>query len=96
MNRPLTRCGSRVCTGCRVCGCKALGIPPQRLWVDIEPLGRITKGQQDIADAEHALMLAVADARTIGHSWVAIAKALGVTRQSAQKRWARKLSEMSS
>lgn len=27
--RPLTPCGNIVCTGCRVCGCPALGIAPQ-------------------------------------------------------------------
>lgn len=27
--RPLTPCGNIVCTGCRICGCPALGIAPQ-------------------------------------------------------------------
>lgn len=27
--RPLTPCGNIACTGCRVCGCPALGIAPQ-------------------------------------------------------------------
>lgn len=36
--RELTPCGNLVCTGCRVCGCPALGIEPQGESADALPL----------------------------------------------------------
>lgn len=42
---------------------------------------------QDLKDLETRLDAAVADARTAGVSWDKIGRAVGITRQGAQKRW---------
>lgn len=64
----------------------------QQLWhhqhVDArEALSQIFNAQQRERDARHGLDTAVSAARQLGHSWEAIGRAVGMTRQSAHERW---------
>lgn len=46
------------------------------------------------AELDLAMSRAVAGMRATGFSWAEIAEPLGITRQAAQKRWARKVAEL--
>ncbi|MFS3130645.1 hypothetical protein ACLM5J_19745 [Nocardioides sp. Bht2] len=56
----------------------------------ITALEQITAVRRGIVDAEQALSLAVARARSAGSTWEAIGRAAGMTRQSAQERWGKR------
>jgi hypothetical protein len=54
---------------------------------DPRELRRVGLAKRDIAAAEEELRHAVHDARAAGHSWSAIGRTLGVTKQAAQERF---------
>ena len=56
-------------------------------WRDAKPLKRIADAFTKSVAAEQALAEAVSDARDAGFSWAAIAAMLGVSKQTAQKRF---------
>lgn len=51
--RTLTPCGNLVCTGCRVCGCPALGIAPQGGPTDDEREALLTEADALVASWDH-------------------------------------------
>ena len=53
------------------------------------PLPRIRQLTERVRDAERELNAEVRRARVAGHSWQAIASALGVTRQAAHQKYGR-------
>lgn len=57
-------------------------------WRDAEPLRQIADAFRRSAAADAELAKAVEAARADGHSWAAIAAMLGVSKQSAQARYA--------
>jgi len=63
----------------------------QRIWQDHTAPDRflesIRRLNQDLKDLEAQLDAAVAGARTAGVSWGKIGRAVGISRQGAQKRW---------
>lgn len=56
-------------------------------WHDARPLKRIAAAFTKSVAAEQALAQAVRDAREAGLSWAAIAAMLGVSKQTAQRRF---------
>jgi hypothetical protein len=54
-----------------------------------DPLARIVEAAHAAHDADQQLHAAVADARAAGITWAAIGAVLGVTRQSAFKRFSK-------
>ncbi|MFS3129275.1 hypothetical protein ACLM5J_12815 [Nocardioides sp. Bht2] len=56
----------------------------------ITALEQITAARRAIGEAEQALSLAVATARSAGLTWEAIGQAAGMAQQSAQERWGRR------
>jgi hypothetical protein len=60
----------------------------QRAWLDGEPLHRIAAAFAASVAAENELAATVQAARAEGCSWAAIAAMLGVSKQTAQARYA--------
>jgi len=61
-------------------------------WPALVALGAAIAHQKN---AEYDVVRAVADARDAGHSWAAIGRQLGMTRQAAWERWSRRVEEIS-
>lgn len=61
--------------------------PADVQWRDGAPLRRVGEAFRHSVNAEAAVIAAVAEARTEGHSWAAIGAVLGVSKQTAQHRY---------
>ena len=62
--------------------------PAETEWRDAAPLRRVADAFQATVASESELADAVAAARAEGFSWAAIAAMLGVSKQTAQRRFA--------
>jgi hypothetical protein len=66
--------------------------PSEHEWEDTSDLAAVAKAADAIQAAEYQLRLAIETARKLhGRSWGQIAIPLGVSRQAARERWAKKV-----
>lgn len=56
-------------------------------------LHAVALASDEVADAQHKLTEAVRAARNAGASWTDIGRAVGISRQSAHERWAKRIDE---